>query len=308
MIINISDVWVDAAEEHVSFLNSVIAAGLKDLGRKKLDRKISKFIKDNQRIITNGTANELVDSINNFESVFNGGDRTAATKKLYEIFNYENFSKKNIKKWSAYTLCKKARHTICCYCHLATTETFLPGKQGRGYRPPIDHYYAKSVYPFLSLTLSNFIPSCERCNGTQMKGQTDFYKVRHLNPLTDEESIEFFLNSRDPGENGIVELMSLNLPKGEYCLELKVIKNQNLSDASIETFQLASRYQHYSEQAFHLARKARDFVARKNEMDSKFDFKVSLEDILEFEPERYKTHVYGKARLCIAEQFCGAIN
>lgn len=46
----------------------------------------------------------------------------------------------------------------CPYCADESIESFV------GFRPAIDHYYPKSKFPFLALSLHNFVPAGDRCN------------------------------------------------------------------------------------------------------------------------------------------------
>jgi hypothetical protein len=245
LIINISDVWQDAALRHVEFLTGVIEAGLELLGDSEFERQIYQFIEDNKKIIISGVPADLLSSIECYNRQFNSATlRSRAAEKLKRIFNYSDFSKKSDESWTAYQLCHQARYQTCSYCHLVAIGTSLPNEDGKGYRPPIDHYYAKADYPFLALTLSNFIPCCEKCNGSQMKGTVDFAKKPHLNPLVDNESIDFVLTV--DGIQEAAEAITLNLPKNRYHLALLVAGNHPASLESLKTFQLVSRYQHYA--------------------------------------------------------------
>lgn len=304
MIINISDIWDPAIEQHTHFLDSEIDVGLSKLGNSFLERHIYQFIIDNRWIITRGSALDLQSSIEDYTHRFGSGLlRLCAGEKLKEIFDYSNFSLKSNKPWTAYHLCSQARYQTCSYCQLVATGTCLPDEENKGYRPPIDHYYGKADYPFLALTLSNFIPCCEKCNGSQMKGAIDFSKIPHLNPLTDEESIDFALVADDSTNHAIAESITLNLPKESYRLELLVKSNLPKSGESIKTFQLKSRYLHYSGQAYHLAKVMRGLSARLQMHRDFLECETSLENYLEFEPDAYKAVPYGKARVCIAKQF-----
>lgn len=51
---------------------------------------------------------------------------------------------------------------ICPYCNNEDIETI--NIEGAETRPDLDHYYPKSKFPFLALTLSNLIPAGNRCN------------------------------------------------------------------------------------------------------------------------------------------------
>lgn len=304
MIICISDIWEPAAEQHANFLESLIDTGLSKLGDSTLDRYVYQFIVDHRDTIIHGTASSLQSSIDDYIIRFGTSLlRECAGTKFKKIFDYSNFSLKSNKPWTAYHLCNQARYQTCSYCQLVTTDTFLPNKKQRGYRPPIDHYYGKAEYPFLALTLSNFIPCCEKCNGSQMKGSIDFAKCPHLNPLIDEECIEFAVVSINSTDITIAEAITLNLPKENYRLALYIKNNHQKSDASIKTFQLDARYRHYDGQAYFLAKMMRGFPARISMHREALDFETSIDDYLEFHPDAYKTVPYGKARLCIAKQF-----
>ncbi|MBX6131891.1 hypothetical protein ISD41_18360 [Pseudomonas aeruginosa] len=304
MIINISDVWDAAADNHTKYLAAVIESGLKLLSNSTLDRQIYQFIIDNIETINGGTASDLKLCINDYNLRFGSGLlRACAAEKLKIIFDYSDFSKKSGKPWTAYNLCMLAKYQVCSYCQLVFAGTCLPDEENQGYRPPIDHYYGKAEYPFLALTLSNFVPCCEKCNGSQMKGMIDFSDIPHLNPLLDEETIDFVLTTQNPDNDSFTELISLSLPKSSYLLTLRVKKNEALSKASIRTFQLKSRYKDYSGQAYHLAKVMRGMSARLDMHREILECETSIEDYLEFEPEDYKTVPYGKARICIAKQF-----
>lgn len=305
MIINISDVWEKAAPRHYAFLNAQISNGLGTLSCSFLDMAIKDFIEMNRNIIVKGTPSQLTDCISDYESRF-GKDlmHNYVSQRLQKIFDYDSFSKKSKKTWTAFHLCSLAKYKVCCYCHMVSTSTALPDENGKGYRPPLDHFYIKSDYPFLALTLSNLVPCCEKCNGSQMKHSVNFAVKPHLNPLLDAESIEFEL--RPLADDEIADALALQLSPTKYCLVVEAKLNHDLSNNSIQTFQLKSRYNDYSTKAFYLARKSRGFAARKLMRENALDFAYEIADLLEFEPDLYKDAEFGKARVCIAKQF-GAI-
>lgn len=303
MIISVPDIWHDALPHHEKFLTGVIDSALVNFGGSELDRLLHDFILDNRYVIVNGSGSDLECSILDYESVFgNGALRVQANKKLKSIFDFESFSKKTTLPWTAYSLCAISRYKVCSYCQLVTTDTSLPHLSGKGYRPPIDHYYAKSKYPFLALTLANFIPCCEKCNGSQMKGMVDFAVYRHLNPLCDAECIEFSLLPKDSAAD-VAEALSLNLSKSEYRLELVPADGAPEAVASMKTFQLQSRYESYAEQAYYLAKRLRGLTARLEMQHNALDFMTTVSENLEFDVSEYKKTPYGKARVCIAKQF-----
>lgn len=79
------------------------------------------------------------------------------------LFNYKQLSTAGI--MGAYALVQKHKQRVCPYCqmhhvnyHLAATKADLK------LRPPLDHFYPESRYPYLATSLFNLIPSCDQCN------------------------------------------------------------------------------------------------------------------------------------------------
>lgn len=66
------------------------------------------------------------------------------------------------------------------YCPYCADESIEPLTR---YRPAIDHYFPKSKFPFLALSLHNFVPSGDRCNSRFKKNNE---MVGYFNPALDE--------------------------------------------------------------------------------------------------------------------------
>ena len=79
---------------------------------------------------------------------------------------YNNFSNR---KW-AYEYLKIIECNVCPYCN--RMYTFTVDKKNKS-RPEFDHYFPKSIYPYLAITIFNLIPSCSLCN----KGKSDVNKL-----------------------------------------------------------------------------------------------------------------------------------
>lgn len=79
---------------------------------------------------------------------------------LTEVFNYSTFSAKN--EFSE--LVQMMGVEVCPYCNrsFTTTARIRKGKYHR--QNQVDHYRAKSKYPWFALTLPNFVPACGNCN------------------------------------------------------------------------------------------------------------------------------------------------
>lgn len=79
-----------------------------------------------------------------------------------EIFKYEQMRKGNTihPQGPAYWLQEQLDVRICPFCNRIYTTTLSDG----GIRPAFDHFYPKSVYPYLAVSLFNLIPICDICN------------------------------------------------------------------------------------------------------------------------------------------------
>ncbi|KLN66655.1 hypothetical protein [Vibrio sp. VPAP30] len=66
------------------------------------------------------------------------------------------------------------------YCPYCGDEGIEPMTR---YRPAIDHYFPQSKFPFLALSLNNFVPSGDRCNSRFKKNNE---MIGYFNPALDE--------------------------------------------------------------------------------------------------------------------------
>ena len=96
---------------------------------------------------------------------------------LRDIFNYENFAsrKGQGKKGGGIPLLRTVLKYMryCPYCNADMVYTIKCDDNGKSYKSAFDHFYPRSRYPFLGLSLYNLIPSCDRCNS---KFKLDKYK------------------------------------------------------------------------------------------------------------------------------------
>lgn len=124
-------------------------------------------------------------------------------RKIYSVFDYDDLIEAQ-EPWGAYKLTNELGVTVCPYCnrnyiHTSSTEN---GKT----RPELDHFFMKSKYPFLSLSLYNLIPSCHICN-SNLKGTKDFYKDEHLHPYEEDRIKDFYFEVKYH-DNFIEELVA----------------------------------------------------------------------------------------------------
>ncbi|MGH0434327.1 hypothetical protein ACQVOM_08525 [Bacillus basilensis] len=114
--------------------------------------------------------------------------KKAIHKTLEGIFvkEYDRFTDRNVKDsslWWAYTFVQNINISVCPYCNSQFIFTYL-NDTGRT-RPVLDHFFCKSEYPFLAISIYNLIPCCKVCN-SDFKGSTKVDLNNYINPYIDE--------------------------------------------------------------------------------------------------------------------------
>ena len=87
-------------------------------------------------------------------------------KMILYAFGYDDFENGTsfgVKEWSAYFFFEKMNVKVCPYCNRQYIFTIFSKNQKKG-RPELDHFFPKDIYPYLSCSIFNFIPSCHYCN------------------------------------------------------------------------------------------------------------------------------------------------
>lgn len=93
-------------------------------------------------------------------------------------------------------LAKELDVKTCPYCNREYTFS-RKLRNGREVHPEFDHFYPKSKYPYLTLSLYNLVPSCHTCNHLKMEheiGMNPYYKS------FDDEEMRFVLVDKVTGE------------------------------------------------------------------------------------------------------------
>jgi len=82
-----------------------------------------------------------------------------------QLFCYKKLYEEG--KWSRHKLLSLIGIEVCPYCQRNYISSY-----DKKTTADLDHFYPKSLYPFLALSLYNFIPSCQVCN-SRFKGYKD---------------------------------------------------------------------------------------------------------------------------------------
>lgn len=145
--------------------------------------------------------------------------------EILDAFNYKGFRKSNRAIWIANQLGLKS----CVYCNTQYALTVEHGNKTKMLFH-LDHFFPKSVYPWLSLSLYNLIPCCASCNMSKL---VNVYRL--------SENIHPYVDSLDEMAKYEVEKASLvrfliNINKNEHEIDLKLnLRNAHAFDRVAQT-------------------------------------------------------------------------
>ncbi len=190
--------------------------------------ELNKLIHNESIICSNLGWKERPERINRIlEKIFGYDEGFSKGKFVHLIFN----KSKNIYtiqysqnppdggcKWGAAKFLRTLKVKFCVYCN--ERSLYLDGNKHSHF----DHFYKKSSYPFLALTLTNLVPSCDECNSS-IKGTKDFTKENILNPYAGSfnNSVMFSILSKIKTKNDRL-----------YILEQIISRKLSVKDLTIE--------------------------------------------------------------------------
>ncbi|MFJ8118345.1 hypothetical protein [Bacillus mycoides] len=113
-------------------------------------------------------------------------DEIKAVLESIFVAEYERFSNRNVLNnnlWWAYTFVQNLNISVCPYCNSQFIFTYL-SKEGKT-RPVLDHFFCKSKYPYLAISIYNLVPCCKVCN-SDFKGSIECDLINYINPYIHE--------------------------------------------------------------------------------------------------------------------------
>lgn len=125
-------------------------------------------------------------------------DKVKSDELQKRIFRYKNFSERNV----AYKILQKMNVQVCPYCNRQYIVTLKNNKV----RPQFDHYYPKSDYPYLALSVFNLIPCCSICN--MAKTDLDTSATPILYPYDEEFGYEIRFTIKEKDETSLFQYAS----------------------------------------------------------------------------------------------------
>lgn len=162
------------------------------------------------------------------------GKSSILTKKTQDYIKtgYEELYLKFSSHVAAYKILKVMKVNVCPYCNRQYTFT-VKSKT----RPEFDHFFPKSDYPFLAVSIYNLVPSCSLCN----KGKSKSLYEKFLYPY--EESFE------DKGIHFEIPNVIGNLLKQEeIIIKLEPVeKHKNLIKQYNHSFNIESLYAQHAD-------------------------------------------------------------
>lgn len=117
---------------------------------------------------------------------------------------------------------------VCPYCNRNFINPIYKensvGTDNKNQSPDIEHFFPKSIYPFLSLSISNLLPSCAFCN--KIKSDVDTFKHNCLSPYEIKDSDFRFDFSLELNQVKKVKLISKTDCKNSEILHLESLYNE----------------------------------------------------------------------------------
>lgn len=171
-------------------------------------------------------------------------DKDSKRYKLEEIiryiFNYDSF-KDNESEWNRHKIIYLMGVEVCPYCNRNYITNYLyRGKEKT--TADLDHFYCQDKYPYLALSIYNFIPSCQVCN-SRFKIAKDFLEKSHIIPYKEGFDRDAIFRTKSNKDSTIDYILGKDL---NFDIEIKI--NTDYEDKkerienSIDTFKLEELY------------------------------------------------------------------
>ena len=209
----------------------------------QIDKKCLKYIKDNLKDILKANNNELKEYIKYFQENYPNSIGVENQKKeewhqLYKIIRAEIFEKEynnwgKRKTYGSYKFVETLDLKTCPYCN--RNYTFIVDEESGKLRPELDHFYPKSIYPFLAMSFYNLIPSCPICNHTKSSKVSE----NLINPYDIKD--DDFKFTYKPTDISFSQIESKKYDMDSFEIEFKK-KNEN-----IDIFKLDELYKQHKD-------------------------------------------------------------
>lgn len=175
-----------------------------------------------------------------FRAVY--ADEEDLKEKIEYIFGYDgvfNTSSKSKSFW----LAKRIERKTCPYCNrqYCFTVEKATGRNSkeRIVRPSFDHWFLKSKYPLLSLSIHNLIPSCSSCN-CSVRGDKEMALNLHVHP--------YVSYAKEPKSETYFRFRASKKGTERFAWKLNIDRKAGSRiDRTIKTFALDEIYSYHEE-------------------------------------------------------------
>lgn len=103
---------------------------------------------------------------------------------------YKTFCKKIKTGWNTKILCEFLNINVCPYCNRQYIFSYEKDDK-KTTLAEMDHFFPEAIYPYLSCSLYNLIPSCHSCNHSKRDSESEI-----LYPYEDEFGKNYFFRVR----------------------------------------------------------------------------------------------------------------
>lgn len=236
-------------DKHIEKISESITTIIAKLDRSSFQQDTNAcldYILVNLDDILKADVQELQEQIFHFETNFPESIGSQSWKKedwteLYKVLRedifekeYDNWGGRTI--YGAYYFVKELDVKTCPYCN--RNYTFIVDEKDGKLRPEIDHFYPKSIYPFLAMSFHNLIPSCPICNHT--KKDKDSFNLKLMNPYElEENTFKFTYMPKNANFS--------NLESQKYNFDDFDIKFKTSIRANDEVFKLTKLYEQHKD-------------------------------------------------------------
>ena len=166
--------------------------------------------------------------------------------KVKQLFNYETKFQSIISKFFE----KDVEVHTCYYCNIDSINIFndFNGESKNGFT--LDHVFHKGSYPYLALSLYNFVPSCYICNSKLKHSQ----EIDNVSPTSSTFSFDDKVKFKTFMQNKNLQIEN----KEDFDLLLK----EDFSDIYqryIEVFELDGRYEYHKYKVIEMINKRKEY-------------------------------------------------
>lgn len=205
------------------------------------EKKLLQLIHDHIEAIANLDAKHMVCFINKMEQTYGVTKNEKDHKRiiLHKLFVDCGYDGGAFPKDA---LIMATGIDTCPYCNRENVGIVPLRKIGNGrlvtknVKGQLDHFYSKSLYPYLAISRNNLVPSCSTCNGQPNKYTEDAVVTGLVNPY-EEYSFDTLLFRLDIP----FTLYGTRISDSQVNITIDVSKNRNYS-RNIYTFGLQGLY------------------------------------------------------------------